>query len=454
VIVAGQAVPEIAERGVWTRAPALLPVEASPGKWDLGVLLLITALMALYPFEYDTGRSNFSLGDAIVLMVTGVYALRALTRPVALPRYTVYVLLLALVALSSATVNTIQLEPYFSGTSDTLVETLKLVMAALWMCVVFWLLSRRFARRFLQLGGTSVLVATMTALGSISGGVEGSDLRATGPFENANLYGGYLCFNLFLALATHGVLKAYAAREHGPPPRLLRLLGPLLLFGCVPVLLLGMLSTGSRGALLGTAGGLVLSGLTRPRLPNVRHTLMLVGVLTVAVAATRWYVRQEPVALKRLVDTAEGDPEGVEQRLMLWQAARQAFAAHPLLGLGYGQFRNYSHIDTGKNKVAHQTYLSIAAELGILGLLAFGCLMLAVLRDTLEPGRNRYPIVTRAGRGYLLAALVQGMFANVQHSRAVWICIGVLAVQAASARWSGRSIGRGPGAPRPVWRKR
>lgn len=103
-----------------------------------------------------------------------------------------------------------------------------------------------------------------------------------------------------------------------------------------------------------------------------------------------------------------------------------------MLGVGYGQFRYFALVATGENKVAHQTYLAIGAELGVVGLAAFATLLIAVLRDTLSPSRRPYPVVTRAGRGYVLAVLVQGMFMNVQHSRALWICFGVLAVQAAS----------------------
>ena len=444
-----------AEAGVWGRR-RLSPSrgKAVPGILDVGCLLIITLLMILYPFEYDTGRSNFSLGDGLVILVAAGYGLGALRRPLPLPRYTGGVLVLVLVSVASITVNVVRPDAFFTGARVSLVETSKLIMAALWMCAVFWLLSHRFARRFLQLGATSVLFATGAALGSIAMTItEATDVRPTGPFENANLYAGYLSFNIFLALATHGVLKTWAERDPRRPPVLLRLLGPALLLGCVPALLLGIVSTGSRGGLIGTAGGLALSGFCRLRLPKPRQVVVLVGVVAVAFVGIRWYVNQGPLVLKRLVDTAEGDPKGVGERLMLWQAARETFEAHPILGAGYGQFRYYAHVATGENKVAHQTYLSMAAELGVIGLIVFGCLILAVLRDTLSPERRPYAIVTRSGRGYVLAVLVQGMFMNVQHSRAMWICFGVLAVQAAANSRARGLPGHGAGAAGQVWRQ-
>jgi O-antigen ligase len=438
--------------GLWLRKGAGRSVPHSRPR-DIGCLLVITLLMVLYPFEHDTGRSNFSLGDTIVLVVSVIYAFRALRLPVPLPRYTAYALTLVLVGVASTTVNAVRLEPFFTGARASLVETLKLVMATFWMCVIFWLLSRRFARRFVQLGSVSVLFATVAALGSISLTVTGvTDARPTGPFENANLYAGYLSFNVFLALATQDVLKGYLAPERGPGSRAARVLGAILLFGCLPLLLVGIVSTGSRGGLMGLAAGVALSGVCRPRSLTLRRAVALMGVLAVAWSALQWYVRQEPLVLRRLTNTAEGDPKGVEERLMLWQAAREAFGSHPLLGVGYGQFRNYAHIATGENKVAHETYLSIAAELGVAGLIVFGCLLAAVLRDTLHPVRHRYAGVTRATRGYVIAALVQGLFANVQHSRALWICLGVIAVQVAVAT-SYRVLPRlGPEIDVPVWR--
>ncbi|HEX5461299.1 MAG TPA: O-antigen ligase family protein [Steroidobacteraceae bacterium] len=69
-----------------------------------------------------------------------------------------------------------------------------------------------------------------------------------------------------------------------------------------------------------------------------------------------------------------------DSRYELWRAARAVFEAHPILGVGSRRFREYaryyapiSHDNRGK--VAHNTYLEVAADTGILGTLAF-CLML------------------------------------------------------------------------------
>ncbi|HKT60118.1 MAG TPA: O-antigen ligase family protein, partial [Gemmatimonadales bacterium] len=209
--------------------------------------------------------------------------------------------------------------------------------------------------------------------------------------------------------------------------------------------------TGSRGALVGTAAGLTAS-LRWPRTLTLRRTVAVAVLIASVSVPFEWYFRQDPLVLIRVRRTAEGDAKGMTERLMLWQAAWDAFEAHPVLGVGYGQFRNYAHVATGENKLAHQTYLSIAAELGVAGLLVFGYLFASVLRDTLNAKRGPYPGVTLAGRGYVVATLIQGMFNNVQHSRALWICIGVLAAQSAAAGLGGARASRRLELNGSVWR--
>jgi len=155
------------------------------------------------------------------------------------------------------------------------------------------------------------------------------------------------------------------------------------------------------------------------------------------------------VIFKRLETTAEGSGPNIDNRLELWQAGRDAWATHPVLGVGYGQLRNYEELAYGENKPVHETFLSIAAELGVVGLAVFIWLVVAALRDTAPARSGRYPDVMRACRGFVIAVLTQGLFTNVQHSRALWMILGVLAVQAAQGASAGSGSGRKPLVP--VW---
>ena len=425
------------ERG-WTGGPA----------WPL---VLITIIAVLYPFEYDTGLTNYSLGDAVVGPVALFVLLRSLVRPVRWPRYMVQLLVLVLIAIASSLENAFSPAIYFSAIG-ALGETVKLFSAGLWMCVMFWLLADDFPRRFYQLACSSAVLATGFAISSLWVTVrETSDYRPTGPFGNTNLYASYLCLNVFLVLGAREAFE-HLRRTGRRLPALLRWPGPLLGPVMLPLLLLGILATASRGAMVGCVAGLVLSGMLRLRqIPPRRHPAVVGGLLVLGLIGA-WYVRQEPLVLRRLESTAEGSGPNIENRLELWHAGREAFTTHPILGVGYGQLRNYVELASGTNKPVHQTFISMGAELGVVGLLVFLWLLVAVVRDTMPARSLRNPEVARACRGFVIAIITQGLFTNVQHSRALWMVIGVIAVQAAEWRAGSVSGDTPPIRARgPVW---
>ena len=414
-------------------------------------LLLITLIAVLYPFEYDTGLTNYSLGDAVVGPVALVVVLQSLVRPVGWPRYTVQLLALVVVAIASSLANAFSPAIYFSA-PNALGETAKLFSAGLWMCVMFWLFSDDFSRRFYQLACSSALLATGFAVSSLWVTVrETSDYRPTGPFGNTNLYASYLCLNVFLVLGAREAREALRQTGHRLPA-LLRWPGPLFGPVMLPLLLLGILATASRGAMVGCVAGLVLSGSLQLRRMSPRRLATLVGGLAVLGMTGAWYVRQEPLVLRRLESTAEGSGPNIENRLELWHAGREAFTTHPILGVGYGQLRNYVELATGNNKPVHQTFISMGAELGLVGLVVFLWLLVAAVRDTMPARSPSYPEVARACRGFVIAIITQGLFTNVQHSRALWMIIGVIAVQAAERRAASVSGETPPIRARgPVW---
>ncbi len=413
-------------------------------------LLLITIIAVLYPFEYDTGLTNYSLGDPVVGPVALFVVLQSLVRPVRWPRYVVQLLALVLVAIASSLANAFSPAIYFSAPS-ALGETAKLFSAGLWMCVTFWLLADDFSRRFYQLACSSAVLATGFAISSLWVTVrETSDYRPTGPFGNTNLYASYLCLNVFLVLGAREALEQLRRTGRRLPP-LLRWLGSLLGPVMLPLLLLGILATASRGAMVGCVAGLVLSGALRLRIPRARLAAVVGGLVLLGMTGA-WYVRQQPLVLRRLESTAEGSGPNIENRLELWRAGREAFTTHPILGVGYGQLRNYVELATGNNKPVHQTFISMGAELGVAGLLAFVWLLVAVVRDTMPARSPRNPEVARACRGFVIAIITQGLFTNVQHSRALWMIIGVIAVQAAAGRAGSVSRDTPPIRARgPVW---
>jgi O-antigen ligase len=88
------------------------------------------------------------------------------------------------------------------------------------------------------------------------------------------------------------------------------------------------------------------------------------------------------LAFKRAKSIADLDDLSVKSRLGIWKASAQSILKHPLLGVGIGNYpvvlgENISAAKKGAS--AHNLYLDIASETGLLGLIAFMLIILEIL---------------------------------------------------------------------------
>jgi O-antigen ligase len=194
-------------------------------------------------------------------------------------------------------------------------------------------------------------------------------LRAFGSFDQPNPFAGYL--NMVLPIAA-----ALAIFTRGTT-RVLYALAALFLVGA-------MLASQSRGALLAGTGALaVVCVVALPR----SHPLLWLAVLAGAIGAWLAAFGMVPTGAFERVLSAVG-LGGVSfdnvttanfsavERAAHWLAGVRMFAAHPLLGVGIG---NYAAAYPAYHprgwyaslQHAHNYYINIAAESGIVGLAAY-----------------------------------------------------------------------------------
>ena len=78
---------------------------------------------------------------------------------------------------------------------------------------------------------------------------------------------------------------------------------------------------------------------------------------------------------------------------------------------------------------AHNTFLSIAAHDGLFGLAAFCTLIIFVLRKpSLQTSGNPESVIhTAAWIGLVQALLYQGIAGSWEHTRHIWVLIGLVA---------------------------
>jgi putative inorganic carbon (HCO3(-)) transporter len=175
------------------------------------------------------------------------------------------------------------------------------------------------------------------------------------------------------------------------------------------LMLAGMVETGSRGGFLGLiAVGfmLFLGGSSQAR----KYTLIAViaGTVLFVAAAPATYWDRIGTIYNYQSDYNLSEAGG---RIMIWKTGLKMIAQNPVIGIGIGCFPN-EHAKLSEfhlQSAAHNAFLQITAELGIVGLLLF----LGIIITSLIVGR-RVKREVHAGRTdpdlLWLAAAVQASF--------------------------------------------
>jgi putative inorganic carbon (hco3(-)) transporter len=220
--------------------------------------------------------------------------------------------------------------------------------------------------------------------------------RAFGTFGQPNPFGGFmgLLAPISLAMAWGYLLRFIARRDiHRNRRWLLLGLGFYSVGGLV--LVVGVVISWSRGAWIALIVSMLVMLLALPRC--LRYGLS-VGLLLILLLLGLWFGGYIPQSIgERLASVpdmfAVADVRGVDitlenypviERLAHWQAAVRMAEAEPYLGVGFGNYEVaydlYRLIDwrvpLGH---AHNYYLNVLAEAGIIGAFVYFWLLLVVL---------------------------------------------------------------------------
>jgi O-antigen ligase len=221
---------------------------------------------------------------------------------------------------------------------------------------------------------------------------------------------------------------------------------------------LGLVLSLSRMSIIGAIVGLLLTLSLLPGGARMRTwgsvvlMIAVVAMLGLGLGGSQLQTRinsiLHPTAAH--VSTAAGDIA----RVHIWHAATRTGEAHPVTGVGLGNITKYLPrygVPVTGAAHAHDTYLQIFAEAGILGLLGLLGLIAAAFRDLLR-ARFSDRIWVAGGTGALLATLIAWStdvaIRYVQVSAMVAVLLGLIA--GLSARSRSRQPSRPAGASSPV----
>lgn len=190
--------------------------------------------------------------------------------------------------------------------------------------------------------------------------------------------------------------------------------------------ILAILLAGSRGALIAAIPGLFYVVITMRRAhPAARVALPILIVAAVAILSMQ---RGGPLQrFTKLENSASAD--NLTGRVDIWKAGLQIFQKHPLLGVGGGAFPTAVepfHIKQaqvyGYKIVAHNTYLSVLTELGVIGFVVFLALLASLLREIIHQ-----PPADRAASLFTFAVWAVGVFSlTFEYRSQTWLVFGLL----------------------------
>jgi len=186
--------------------------------------------------------------------------------------------------------------------------------------------------------------------------------RASGPV------GGFFANPNDLALNLVAFLPLAMMYVQRPGPVVKRIVS----LGITLLMLTAIVLTKSRSGQLGAAAMLITYLVfTRSLRPGTLIGLVLAGLIIVPSLPASYWER-----MSSIVNEEQDATKSSQERRMLMEQAWQIFLDNPILGIGAGQFQNYT--DPGraaKWRVTHNALLQVAAELGIFALVTFGFLI-------------------------------------------------------------------------------
>lgn len=386
-----------------TVAALLLRVEAA-----LLVLVAAGALEEAFQLSANPQLTMTKVAGAICFASFARYALTS-RRPLLFDRSHALVVGILLIALAS----TVQA----FDTSTALTTTTRYASFVALYVVVSQFVGAHVLQR--RIAWVLTLASGAAAAIALESYFSGDTVVATLPYANPS--------DFAFILATTVPLTFWLL---GASPRWrLPLLGVIALIAAAIVLSL------SRGTIVGLAAGLAWMALV-----DRRHVRLVLGGGLLALLVAVLVIRSDPSRFETALLYKQKVAEyNVTTRYDAWTAAAELAVEKPLLGVGPGNFRFYYNERTDRPagthnlSVAHNAYLDVAAELGLVAMALF-VLYLALIMGRLTVAARRGdgpPGYARALRVSLVIAIVAAGFVSEQYYPPFWLLGGL-----ATAVWA------------------
>lgn len=241
-----------------------------------------------------------------------------------------------------------------------------------------------------------------------------------------------------------------ATLRRGSTPRSLAILGAV-------IMAIGLVDTGSRGGLVALGAGLVAAVLFGGQW---RGRAVQVALVAAVLVPFYLFVLAPSAAVQHLNENTTSG------RTDLWKVGLKMLQTNPVLGVGAGNFQvaesqyvqqvgaiTRADIIVDAPRVTHDTYLELADELGIPGLLAFLAIALGSISCALRAARlyeaagdPSLGLLARMIAIGLIALLTADIFISNEYEHLLWLLLSlppaVLAVARSEAKAETSALAR------------
>ena len=209
----------------------------------------------------------------------------------------------------------------------------------------------------------------------------------------------------------------------------------LFCLGSLAITLAAVLFSASRGGFLGLVAA-CLFFLLKSR-QRVRNFILV--ALTIAVLSLPMQISP----MQRILHPTHSDEDAQHVRLAVWSGGLKMIEDHPIFGVGLDRYQvstrtyvDFSKIPVGETgvRVAHNSYLEIAAELGLPALLVFLGILVSSFRSlgqahraAQSSGDEFLQRVTLGMQAGLLGAAVALIFVSGEYQKMFWFSIFISA---------------------------
>jgi O-antigen ligase len=228
-------------------------------------------------------------------------------------------------------------------------------------------------------------------------------------------------FGFILALGMPAAWYLASSRDLGRAAKIWRIVN----FAYVPAALLGISLSGTRTALIATVPAMAFGLASLMRLQRGARIAIFVLLASTLLLVVREV--QDLKSFQRFGTTTSELTEGdLNNRTKNWIEGLSSFEKRPLVGVGSNMYRSVNSL----GKVAHNSYISVLVEVGLIGFALFGAILtLVVVHALRQPAWERSFWLSQ-----LAVWAIGAMTLTWEYRKSTWLFFSLLVAGAALTR--------------------